>query len=226
MNYQRLWAPLRILSFAVLVTLSSGFLLALPADAQGTARPFVQDQFYQGAGNEPPTLEQFAIDPMTYLRSSTAYAALRAQFARALSVGSLSETEFKALFANGHVRATKLCTGQINTDGILPSGQIVSNTRGCYAGERLIELNVQGNWVVVASQGCFNSSRLVRAPQPPAKVCRWVDLPNTYEPGRVFSNPGLNVRTESCGCGIDIDLPGSYFVRPGQTVGSAELVCE
>jgi hypothetical protein len=99
MKNTRLWALLQtIRSAATVVALTFGCLLAQSADAQGTAKPFLKDQYYLGSGNTPPTLEEFAVDPMAYLRSEAAYVALRQRFADTLGKASLSESEFLDLF--------------------------------------------------------------------------------------------------------------------------------
>jgi len=186
MKNARLWAPLQTIGSATaVVALSFGCLLAQSADAQGTAKPFLKDQYYLGSGNTPPTLEEFAVDPMAYLRSEAAYVALRQRFADTLGKASLSESEFLDLFKNGRVRDTTPCRGSINTDGILPSESIVSNTRNCYTDEMLIELLVGTRWVMVASQGCYNSSRHVAPSKPKEKekVCRWVHFSDGHAQG-------------------------------------------
>lgn len=179
MGYPRLRAPsFRWRPWALSIGLLLGVLAVTAAGAQGTARSFVQDPYYLGSeGGQPPSLLEFSAEPSAYLRNDAAYAALRQRFADVLGRDSLSETDFRALFSSGQVRAERLCSGSINTAGILPNGHVSWTNRPCYSGERLIEVLVGSEWVVVASQGCFNPVRIL--PPPPAEpsgelVCRMV----------------------------------------------------
>lgn len=180
MNRKRLRA--RRSQWGRALALLLGACAAMPAGAQGTADPFVKPEFYIGSeGGEPPSLAAFAADPMQYLRSEEAYSALRQRFAVALGEDSLSETEFQTLFTEGRVRLRPCSEFEgFRTDGITPSGAVVRSPRTtCYPNEQFIELLVGSNWVLVASQGCFNPVRIVTRqppPEPEAPQCRRVPM--------------------------------------------------
>lgn len=182
MKSERLWA--RPARSGLMFSLLCGVFAALPAGAQGTAEPFLKSEFYLGDGNAPPTLEQYFTAPHDYIRNRAADAALRAHIAKKLGRETLSESDFLTLYDDGRLRAEKHCSGKLETAGILPSGTVVWNTRDCYRGERLIEVDVTGNgaWEVVASQACYNPSR-IPAPKPPARSCQWVQFSDANTTG-------------------------------------------
>lgn len=226
MNIVRLWAYGRGWLSTMLLTLTLGLAVAMPAAAQQTAAAsgytsFVKDSYYLGHGGTPPSLAAFAANPRAYLRSEAAYQHLKNGFGAALG-RSLNDQEFQTILASDQVRLRD-CSGRITTAGV-KGADMRWTTRSCYAGEKLIELNVNNQWVVVASQGCFN---LVRPEQPvaaPAKVCRFVKTGQSEVGGQTTIVPGIHVHDAYCG--HDINIAGVVVITPRGTQTSSRMVCE
>jgi hypothetical protein len=191
----------------------------------------VLEEFYQGAGGSPPTLDAFFSAPMDYLRSEAAYTAIRTHFGAARGGGPLSPEAFQALHENGEVRLRPCAdAGPFRTDGIVPNGTVVESPRTtCYEGEEFIELLVGTEWVVVASRGCFNPVRLSPPPPPPPKTseCRRVRADATIVQNGWDQYYGA-IWYEGCNC-----RDGGYmtegFVYDNDVPGRAEgwhLVCD
>lgn len=180
---------------------------AIPAGAQessGTAKPFLKDEYYQGYGNTPPTLTEYCVAPLEYMRSEAANEHFLAGIADELGKPSLSQDAFCALVEDGRVRTETPCTGRFRTYGILPNGTVTPNARACYDDERLIEVDVDGagNWAIVASQGCYNSDRVPPPPEPepePEENCRWVSFSDANTTGTHIHADGTH--HPNCCCG-------------------------
>lgn len=203
---------------AIVVFLMGFCFISLPQSATaGSLQSFVTDEYYLGAGGQPPALGDFATNPHSYLRSTAAYNALKKGFAAKLG-RTLSDAEFRSILASDQVRLRK-CTGRISTAGISQQGKVGWSTRSCYAGEKLIELRTGDRWQVVASQGCFNLVRpLPVAPKPkPKPPALTVTSKPVMDSPKVFIQEtyGLHVHTNQCchGCGSSsIYLPGSRAI--------------
>lgn len=181
MRHVRLWAPFRASAMAMIGYLLLGVLAASPAGAQ-TAESFLKSKYYLGAEGTPPTLEAVARSPLEYFRNAQAYAVFREFVADQMGRSALSDADFRTLVADGRLRDTTPCTGEILAAGIA-NGQLAwGDPRNCYRGERLIEALVADRWVAVAAAGCYNPKRAV--PPKPAKpsgrfVCRMVQQQGT-----------------------------------------------
>lgn len=225
---QRLWTtrtPLRqlCLLWAVLMLVSVA-LAGQPASAQGQGASYVQDQYYLGAGGTPPTLAAFAANPQGYLRYPAAYQSLKQGFEQATGT-RLSDQGFSQLLTSDRVRLVG-CSGRITTSRITAGGAVSYFTRGCYRGERLIQVRTSAGWVPVASQGCFNLARL--APPPPSeKVCRLVPVDEgvVYDRANTWRSPGQSI--DLCNCADDYDLPDASGISRS-TISSTRFVevCE
>ena len=203
---------LRLMLFGGLFAFST-----LPAAAQTGYSSFVQDAYYLGEGGTPPSMTAFASNPRDYLRSDAAYATLKQGFESAIGV-DLSDLEFSELLASDRVRLVD-CVGRIRTAGINPQGNVGWSVRACYSGEQLIEVEVGGQWVLVASQGCFNLVQpYTPPPEPKPRTCRFVKTGEVRLPDTFAVVPEFN----SCGCYIS----GSIVRVPGGTQTSSRLVCD
>lgn len=133
-------------------------VLAAPSAAQareGTMNPFVKAEHYLGDGRSQVTLEQFAVDPASYLRPG-AYTALRQHIANQIGVDSLSDVELKALLNSNKVKVVP-CEGEVITGGLRTNGTVGKLFRGCYAGElKVLVQDVDGNWKPGFLLGCLN----------------------------------------------------------------------
>jgi hypothetical protein len=183
---------------------------------------YAKDAYYLGAlGGKPPTLAEFANNPRAFVRSEFAYQSLKQKFEITLS-RSLNDAEFQALLASDQVRAELKCEGKIRTSAIDKAGNIKWLIRDCYLKEYLIEVSVDNEWYVVASQGCFNLVRPEVEPIPvvpqPEVVPENPPLIVTSEPLRhspkvlVQETRGITVHLCNCPgnhrCHNDIYLPG------------------
>jgi hypothetical protein len=171
---------------------------------------YAKDVYYLGVGGMPPALSDFAANPRAYLRSEVAYQSLKQGFERPLN-RSLSDAEFSELLDSNRVRAELDCVGRITTAGISQAGEVGWTNRKCYVDEKLIELQVNDRWQVVASQGCFN---LVQSKKPAESEIEILSGPLMYSP-KIFiqETQGITVHTCDCpgnhGCHNDIYLPGN-----------------
>jgi hypothetical protein len=194
----------------VFVLVSFCFISLPQASAAGSLQSYAVDKYYLGAGGTPPTLSQFGSNPRAYLRSEVAYNSLKNHFSKQLG-RSLSESEFSSLMQSNQVRLVS-CTGRIKTSGISQKGSVGWSNRACYTGEQLIQLNVNGQWRTVASQGCFNLVQLNEPSAPPFQVT----TSRALSSAQVFiqQTAGVHVHTSQCchGCGVDIYLPGSRVI--------------
>ena len=131
---------------------------------------------------------------------------------------SLSDAEFSELLSSSRVRAEQDCVGSITTAGINAAGEIGWSSRPCYFDEKLIELQVNGRWQVVASQGCFN---LIEPPPQPERTIEISSDP-MLQSAKVFvqETQGITVHVCDCpgnhSCHNDIYLPGyrAYLLQP------------
>lgn len=189
-----------------------------PASAGETYHGFVSDEHYLGRGGTPATFEEIAANPLSVLRSETAYRVLRAHIS-SFEGYNLSDADFRALMRSDRVKLVP-CIGIIDTAGVTDSGRVGYRPRNCYAGEMLIELTLKdGSRVVVASQGCYNPIRSMPVyPPAPAKVAEPRMTPSSppavTEKDYSAPNPTSSV--------IDIDLPsmGSSVIIIGGNVGA------
>lgn len=178
----------------------------------GSLASYANDQYYLGAGGTPPALHDFAANPRAYLRSDTAYRSLKNGFVLKLGT-DLSDVEFQTLLQSDQVRLVA-CIGRIHTAGISQQGLIGWSSRACYVGEQLIELNVNGKWVVVASQGCFNLVRPMPVPvvvKPAPPVTRTIIVPQAPT---VLWSQGPHVPLANCptdGSHNHIKLPDTFL---------------
>jgi hypothetical protein len=201
-------APLRAIVSILAMLAFMGPLAASPVSAQTatTYHGFVMDEFYLGHGGTPATFEQVATNPMSVFRSRTAFDTLKTHFSGYLG-RLLSDEEFRVLLLSNDVRLVP-CVGRIDTAGITNTGRVGWRERNCYRGESLIQLRINGGWVTVASQGCFNPVRgdmppppplvISVSPPPPAPVpprrerhCHVVQTPNQHSPDDIVSVPGF-----------------------------------
>lgn len=185
--------------------------LMMPLVIQASSfQSYAKDTYYLGGGGMPPSLDDFATNPRAYLRSEAAYQSLKQGFETPLN-RSLSDAEFSELLSSSQVRAQKDCVGTITTAGINAAGEIGWSSRTCYFDEKLIELQVDGRWQVVASQGCFN---LVEAPPPTDHQIEISSGPVVHS-AKVFvqETQGITVHVCDCpgdhSCHNDIYLPGN-----------------
>lgn len=192
--------------------------LMMPLTIQASSfQSYAKDSYYLGVGGMPPSLEGFAADPRAYLRSEAAYQSLKEGFETPLN-RSLSDAEFSELLSSSRVRAEQDCVGSITTAGINAAGEIGWSSRPCYFDEKLIELQVNGRWQVVASQGCFN---LIEPPPQPERTIEISSDP-MLQSAKVFvqETQGITVHVCDCpgnhSCHNDIYLPGyrAYLLQP------------
>ena len=211
MNPKRLWSIGILLMSVWFIGISQSVYAASPFQS------YAKDVYYIGVGGLPPTLTDFAVNPRAYLRSEAAYESLKQGFEEALH-RSLSDEEFQALLASDQVRAQRDCVGRLTTAGISEAGAIGWSNRKCYLDEKLIEVQVDGRWQVVASQGCFNLVRpqmevipvvpqlvvIPTVPQPEASPGEpQIEItsggPLLYAP-RVFIQETWGITVHSCDC--------------------------
>ena len=176
-----------MLGLVLALTTAFGFFAmssSVQAKEASVYHGFVKDSYYLGRGGTPATFEQVANNPLAVFRSEVAYVNLREHIGNYLGK-SLSDADFKTLLRSDNIRLIS-CTGRITTAGVTDSGHFGWRERGCYAGEMLIQVRLlDGRWVTVASQGCYNPVRgevpslppvPVASSSPPPKkvVCRTV----------------------------------------------------
>jgi hypothetical protein len=179
--------PLR----SVVVLLMSFWFIGVSQSVHASSfESYVKDVFYIGVGGMPPTLSDFAAHPRAYLRLEAAYQSLKQGFEESLN-RSLSDSEFQTLLASDQVRADLDCVGRITTAGISEAGAVGWSNRKCYSDEKLIELQVNGRWQVVASQGCFNLVRPQMEPIP--AVPQLVTIPTEPQPEVISEEPQLKL---------------------------------
>jgi hypothetical protein len=211
--------PLR----SVVVLLMSLWFISVSQSvyAASSFQSYAKDVYNLGVGGMPPTLSDFAVNPRAYLRSETAYQSLKQGFEESLN-RSLSDAEFSALLASNQVRSDLDCVGRINTAGINQADVIGWSSRKCYFDEKLIELQVNDKWQVVASQGCFNLvdyrklpvRQIEAAPVEPAEPQIEVTSGQLLRSPKVFiqQTPGITVHLCGCPgnhrCHDDVYLPG------------------
>jgi hypothetical protein len=200
--------------------MSLWFISASQSAFASSYQSYAKDVYYLGVGGVPPTLHRFATNPRAYLRSEAAYQSLKQGFEIPLN-RSLSDAEFQALLASDQVRAELDCVGWITTAGIDLAAAVGWSNRKCYVDEKLIELQVDGRWQVVASQGCFNLVRPPPLPVPPIEVAPPVPPlvvtsgPPPLQSPKVFIQETLGMTVHLCGCPgdhschDDIYLPGN-----------------
>ncbi len=229
MTEAHMWAPLQRLLPIILASVF-GVFAALPASAQGSAQSFVQDEFYLGhEGGSPPSLQAFAENPRAYLRSEAAYTALRQRFATVLGRSSLSEEDFTELLNSDQVRLRSCSSfGRFQTMGILTTDVVVQSPRTtCYAGEKFIEVLVHGQWIVAASQGCFNPVTIPPVsviPPPRQPVCRWVTFSDPVGAG---THQHFDGTWHPSNCGNPLHVPGYTVQIPNTTQSSGGYrICE
>lgn len=175
--------------------------LAVGAASAETLRSYAAPSYYLGAGGQPPTLQQFAVEPRRYFRSEVAYRSFRAE--------ALGGRDLALLLQQGRVQ-TVPCTGFIYTSGLTAAGEISWFERACYPREELIQVRDTGQWRTVASLGCLNLVRPDAALSPRAQmppVSNWQNRGIRVVP-HVYHVPDLNV----CGC---VHVPGVTFMQPG-----------
>jgi hypothetical protein len=135
-----------------------------PAAAE-TYHGFVKDKWYVVKGGKEVSPQDFATDPLRYMRSAAAYTALRDH--ASLVVGRpLDDKAFRELIVSNDVRIVE-CVGRITTDGITDRGKIGRHERSCYKGERLMEVKVPGGFMKLLSLGCYNPIEGERPVPPP-----------------------------------------------------------
>lgn len=204
--------PKRIWSIGI-VLMSVWFIGISQSSIAGSYQSYVKDPYYLGVGGTPPTLDEFAVNPRAYLRSEAAYLSLKNGFAELLG-RSLSDEAFSRLLASDQVRAERYCVGYINTAGITPAGGVKWSVRGCYLGEKLIELKVHNQWQVVASQGCFNLVKPKDAVTQAKPKIEVISAPPPLRSPEVIVRETRGIFVHSCNCPRnhachdDIYLPG------------------
>jgi hypothetical protein len=197
---------MRLWTLVLALGVSVGVAAGLPASAQSLSS-FAKDEHYLGRSGTPPTPEQFAASPQTYLRNQAAVAALAAHL-------DVPPEQLGAVVAE---LSLEPCNGRrIETAGLTTDGNVGWSTRECYKGEQLlVRTSPSGERTVVASLGCLNPVRRVIAPHrptpPPAKA-EW-GVMNT--PPRTVAVPPLDV----CGC---YTLPGQIVTLPGSQMHPAD----
>jgi len=207
--------------WSVMGLLMSFWFISMPqtVSAASSFQSYAKDVYYLGVGGIPPTLNDFALNPRAYLRSEAAYNSLKQGFEESLS-RSLSDAEFQTLLASDQVRAQRNCVGRITTAGISKAGTVRWSSRECYLDEKLIELQVNGLWQVVASQGCFNLVRPLKTALPQSEVVskkpqiEVISGPPPLHSPKVFVQETWGITVHSCdcpgnhGCHDDVYLPG------------------
>lgn len=128
-------------------------LLTSTASASGLS-PYVQAQYDLGQGGEPAGLADVAAEPLTYLRSVTAWYDLRRHIGERLG-HDLSSHELRRSLTSNRVRLHP-CRGSILTAGMTADGERRWFMRECHQSEELIAVQVPRGWLTVASMGCWN----------------------------------------------------------------------
>ena len=178
---------------------------------------FVKDPYYLIKGGKEVSPQDFAADPMRYMRSPTTYTVLREHVA--LVIGRpVDDAAFRKLIVSDDVKLVQ-CVGRLKTDGITDAGKVGRHERGCYPGERLMQVRVPGGWMNLLSLGCYNPIEGERPPPPKPVAATPVDGVCGPAFGS-YAHNAMTFRGEFCSSGAAT----SFIVlpRPGQ---SATYTC-
>ena len=134
---------LRMLMRAALTALLIG--LGISAQAKDEYHGFVKDSYYLIKGGKQVSPNDFAIDPLKYMRSPAVYTALREHVSQVVG-RPVDDRAFRRLIVSNDVRVVE-CVGRIKTDGITDTGKVGRHERACYPGERLMEAKVPDGWM-------------------------------------------------------------------------------
>lgn len=126
---------------------------------------FVKDPYYLILGGKEVSPQDFAAEPLKYMRSAAAYTILRDHVAQVVG-RPMSDEAFRSLLVSDDVRVVE-CVGRIATDGITDEGKVGRHERACYSKEHLLEVKVSGGWMKLLSLGCYNPVEGERPPPPP-----------------------------------------------------------